>query len=300
MATTHIERVELGELACWRVRRNDAELLVTQQGAQLLSYQRDDQPPLIWLSEEAAYSRGQSIRGGAPVCWPWFGDLRRNPSAVQAHVQGDAAPAHGLVRAVDWQLLGAEESDEAVTLRFLFDTTKTPLASWPHTASLHLDIRLGDDLQLTLHTHNAGSEPLAISQALHSYFAVSDIHQAQVEGLHGCRYIDTLDNWHEHRQKGALDFSGETDRIYLDTPSRLSIVDPGWNRRIHLDASGSRSAVLWNPWIEKSERLSQFASDAWQRMLCIETANVLDDALLVAPGERTTLHLCLSSEPLTA
>ncbi|MGE8358705.1 D-hexose-6-phosphate mutarotase [Pseudomonas sp.] len=298
MATSHIERIELGELACWRVRRDGAELLVTQQGAQLLSYQRDGEPPLIWLSEDAAYARGQSVRGGAPICWPWFGDLRRNPAAVQAQYQGEAAPAHGLVRAADWQLLGVEETDDAVTLRFLFDTTKNPLAGWPHAARLHADIHLGEDLQLTLETHNLGDAPLAMSQALHSYFAVSDIHQTRVEGLHGTRYIDTLDDWREHTQDGELTFSGETDRIYLDTPSRLSIVDPGWNRRIHLDARGSRSAVLWNPWIEKSGRLSQFASDAWQRMLCIETANVLEDALLIAPGEHCTLHLRLSSEPI--
>ncbi|MGE8497428.1 MAG: D-hexose-6-phosphate mutarotase [Pseudomonas sp.] len=298
MATTHIERIELGELTCWRVRRNGAELLVSQQGAQLLSYQLDGEPPLIWLSEDAAYTPGQSVRGGAPICWPWFGDLRRNPLAVQTHFQSDTAPSHGLVRALDWQLLGIDEDDAAVTLKFLFDSSQTPLTGWPIAAQLHFEIRLGDDLRLTLETHNLSSEPLTISQALHSYFAVSDIHQARVEGLPDSRYIDTLDDWHEHRQDGDLHFSGETDRIYLDTPSRLSIVDPGWNRRIILDATGSRSAVLWNPWIDKSERLSQFANDAWQRMLCIETANVLDDALVVAPGERRALLLCLSSEPI--
>ncbi|HWV09237.1 MAG TPA: D-hexose-6-phosphate mutarotase, partial [Pseudomonas sp.] len=115
MATSHIERIELGELACWRVRRHGAELLVTQQGAQLLSYQRDGEPPLIWLSEDAAYTHGQSVRGGAPICWPWFGDLRRNPAAIQAQFQDDTAPPHGLVRAADWQLLGVEENDDAVT-----------------------------------------------------------------------------------------------------------------------------------------------------------------------------------------
>src|SRR5690606_9753835 len=101
-------------------------------------------------------------------------------------------------------------------------------------------------------------------------------------------------------QQADLGFTGETDRLYLDVPDRLSIRDPQWRRRIHLQTSGSRSAIVWNPWIDKSRRLSQFAEDAWQRMLCIETANVLDDILQLAPGARHTLSVTLWSEPLDA
>ncbi len=298
MNTAQVERVELDQLTCWRVRTVHAELLVAQQGAQILSYQPDGQPPLIWLSEQAAYERGQSVRGGVPVCWPWFGDLRCNPPAVQAAYQPGLAPSHGLVRGLDWQLLGIDEDGDAVTLRFVFDSRQHLLPGWPHAARLQLDIRLGEDLALNLETHNQGDEPLVISQALHSYFAVSDVRQVGVEGLDGCRYLDTLDDWREHRQDGALQFAGETDRIYLGTPARLSIVDPGWGRRIHLDSSGSRSAVLWNPWIDKAKRLSQFAAEAWQGMLCIETANVMEDVVRLAADERHALRLRLSSEVL--
>lgn len=298
MNTAQVERVELDQLTCWRVRTVHAELLVAQQGAQILSYQPDGQPPLIWLSEQAAYERGQSVRGGVPVCWPWFGDLRCNPPAVQAAYQPGLAPSHGLVRGLDWQLLGIDEDGDAVTLRFVFDSRQHLLPGWPHAARLQLDIRLGEDLALNLETHNQGDEPLVISQALHSYFAVSDVRQVGVEGLDGCRYLDTLDDWRERRQDGALQFAGETDRIYLGTPARLSIVDPGWGRRIHLDSSGSRSAVLWNPWIDKAKRLSQFAAEAWQGMLCIETANVMEDVVRLAADERHALRLRLSSEVL--
>ena len=298
MNTAQVERLEMDQLTCWRVRTAHAELLVAQQGAQILSYQPDGQPPLIWLSEQAAYQRGQSVRGGVPVCWPWFGDLRCNPRAVQAAYQPGLAPSHGLVRDLDWQLLGIDEDGDAVTLRFVFDSRQHLLPGWPHAARLQLDIRLGEDLALTLETHNQGDEPLVISQALHSYFAVSDVRQVGVEGLDGCRYLDTLDDWRERHQDGALRFAGETDRIYLGTPARLSIVDPGWGRRIHLDSSGSRSAVLWNPWIDKARRLSQFAADAWQGMLCIETANVMEDVVRLAADERHALRLRLSSEAL--
>ncbi|CDM38675.1 D-hexose-6-phosphate mutarotase [Ectopseudomonas oleovorans] len=296
MSTAQVERVELDQLVCWRIRAAGSELLVAQQGAQILSYQQGEQPPLIWLSPDAAYQRGQSVRGGVPVCWPWFGDLRRNPQAVQAHYHLEQAPAHGLVRALDWELLGIDEGGDAVTLRFAYDTRTQPLEGWPRDVGLTFVVRLADDLGMSLETHNRGTEPLTLSQALHSYFAVSDVRQVSVEGLQGCRYIDTLQDWQELRQQEALVFDAETDRIYFDTAARLSIVDPGWGRRIHLDARGSRSAVLWNPWVDKAKRLSQFPDDAWQNMLCIETANVLEDVVQLNAGERHRLELRLSSE----
>ncbi len=299
MSQTHIERIELGELTCWRVQVGNAELLVAQQGAQILHYQHGSQAPIIWLSEQARYQRGQSVRGGAPVCWPWFGGLMRNPAAVQAmHTDPGTAPAHGNVRGLDWQLLGIDQHDSAVTLQFVFDSRKHPLPGWPHAAELQLDIRLDQQLHLELRSRNLGDQPLVLSQALHTYFAVSDIREVSVQGLDGCRYIETLEDWQERQQQGVLEFAGETDRIYLDTPTRLSIIDPGWQRRIHLDARGSRSAVLWNPWIDKATRLSQFAEDAWQRMLCIETANIWDDCVTLAPGASHSLCLSLSSEAL--
>lgn len=296
MSTAQVERVELDQLVCWRIRAAGSELLVAQQGAQILSYQQGEQPPLIWLSPDAAYQRGQSVRGGVPVCWPWFGDLRRNPQAVLAHYHLEQAPAHGLVRALDWELLGIDEGGDAVTLRFAYDTRTQPLEGWPRDVGLTFVVRLAGDLGMSLETHNRGTEPLTLSQALHSYFAVSDVRQVSVEGLQGCRYIDTLQDWQELRQQEALVFDAETDRIYFDTAARLSIVDPGWGRRIHLDARGSRSAVLWNPWVDKAKRLSQFPDDAWQNMLCIETANVLEDVVQLNAGERHRLELRLSSE----
>lgn len=299
MSPAQIERVELDELTCWRVQVGAGSLLVAQQGAQILQYQRGTQAPIIWLSEQARYQRGQSVRGGAPVCWPWFGGLARNPPTVQAmHSNPPSAPAHGYVRSLDWQLLGIDQLDGAVTLQFTFDSRKQPLPDWPHAAELQLNIRLDHQLHLELRSRNLGTQPLVLSQALHSYFAVSDIRDVSVSGLDGCRYIETLEGWQERQQQGELGFAGETDRIYLDTPTRLSIIDPGWQRRIHLDARGSRSAVLWNPWIDKATRLSQFAEDAWQRMLCIETANIWDDCITLAPGASHSLCLSLSSEAL--
>lgn len=287
-----VEAIQLDSLAAWRIRHGDAELLLTQQGAQILSYRRGTQPPLIWLSEQAAYQRGQSVRGGVPVCWPWFGDLTRNPPAVQAMVSGEA-PFHGLVRTLDWQLDTVENLDTGVRVSLSLPSGSA-LSGWHGEVQPRLQLTLGDDLLIELHNANTGQQPAAISQALHSYFAISDIRQVQLRGLDGCRYIETLEDWAERRQHGDLGFAGETDRIYLDVPQRLELLDLGWQRRLVLEVSGSRSAIVWNPWIDKAGRLSQFTADAWQRMLCIETANVWDDCLQLGPGESHCLSLRLT------
>ncbi|BAN51311.1 D-hexose-6-phosphate mutarotase [Metapseudomonas resinovorans] len=294
-----VEQLVVDELVCWRVHTRHAELLMTQQGAQVLSYQPHGEEPVIWLSGQAAYQKGKAVRGGVPVCWPWFGDLRRNPAEVQGmHQGGPIAPAHGLVRELDWQLLGIDSEGSAVRLEFAVDSAAEPLPGWPHAAQLKLSILLDESLQLTLSSRNTSDRPLALSQALHSYFAVSDIREVEVEGLDGCSYIETLEDWQQRNQQGNLRFSGETDRIYLATRQRMAILDRAWNRRIELEARGSASAVVWNPWIDKARRLSQFADDAWQGMLCIETARVLDDLLVLRPDEEHSMVLSVASKPL--
>jgi len=290
-----IEQLLVDELVCWRVRTPQAELLVAQQGAQILSYRRTGEPPLIWLSEQAAFRRGQPVRGGVPLCWPWFGDLARNPPEVQALSPGEA-PFHGLARNLDWQLADSDAQPEAVQLAFVL-TPPPGLAGWPGATELRLEIRLDDRLSLRLISHNRGSAPVVLSQALHSYFAVSDIRAVRVHGLDGCPYIETLQDWQERRQEGALSIAAETDRIYLELPAHLTLLDEGWQRRLHLQTQGSRSAVVWNPWQDKAQRLSQFAGDAWQRMLCIETANVLRDVVRLDAGQSHSLQLTLWSEP---
>lgn len=298
MSTPKVESEQHGELNCWRITTDSAELLVAQQGAQVLSYQRLGEPPLLWLSEQAIFKQGKSVRAGVPVCWPWFGQLSRNPQAVQAMYQGAEPPAHGLVRGRDWQLLGIAETGDTVRVDFNLPDTQGDLPGWPHNVELKLSIVLGEQLTIALTSYNLDNVPVTISQALHSYFAVSDVREVNVEGVDGLRYIETLADWESRAQQGDLGFAGETDRIYLQAPKKLSIVDPGWNRRIHLSSSGSRSAVIWNPWTDRAAQLTDMANDGWQRMLCIETANVWDDVVTLAPGATHTLSLTLGSEPL--
>ena len=294
-----IESVQFDELDCWRIRHRNAELVVARQGAQILGYQVDGQQPLIWQNEAAVFKKGKAVRGGMPVCWPWFGNLDRNPDSVQAMRQSnEPAKAHGEVRAIDWELLGVAEDGEALLVELVLPQAEGHLPGWPHNVALKLSIRLDQALNVSLVSFNAGPESVTFSQALHTYFAVSDVHQISIEGLDGLRYIETLEDWAERQQAGDLVFSGETDRVYLDTPNLLSIVDPQWQRRIQIQTSGSNSAILWNPWIEKTGRFTDMAADGWQRMVCVETANVMGDVVTLAPDEMHVMGVSIWSEAL--
>ncbi|MEG5266786.1 D-hexose-6-phosphate mutarotase [Pseudomonas sp. JDS28PS106] len=298
-ATPSIESIQFDELDGWRIRHRDAELLIARQGAQIIGYQVDGQQPLIWRNEAAVFKQGKPVRGGIPVCWPWFGNLERNPDSVQAMRQSsEPAKAHGEVRALNWELLGAGEDGDALLVELVLPEAEGQLPGWPHNVALKLSIRLDQALNVSLVSFNASAETVTFSQALHTYFAVSDVRQIRIQGLDGLSYIETLEGWEKRQQSGDLTFTGETDRIYLDTPNLLGIVDPQWQRRILIQTSGSNSAVLWNPWIEKTQRFTDMAADGWQGMVCVETANVLGDVVTLAPDEMHVMSVSIWSEAL--
>lgn len=160
MATYQVVTEQHGELNCWRISSDRAELLIAQQGAQILSYQRVGEPPLLWLSDQAIFRQGKSVRAGVPVCWPWFGNLQRNPQAVQAMYHGEQAPAHGLARSRDWQLLGIEEAGTGLRIEFQLPEARGDLPGWPHDVELKLVVELDEALKLNLTSRNMGNTPL--------------------------------------------------------------------------------------------------------------------------------------------
>ncbi|AZE64153.1 MULTISPECIES: D-hexose-6-phosphate mutarotase [Pseudomonas] len=296
MPTPHVETVKVDELDCWRIRHNGAELMVARQGAHIFSYQRQGEQPLIWPNPEAVFQPGKGIRTGVPVCWPWFGVFDRNPQSVKAMRKSEQpAGAHGFVRTALWELAETAIEGEALRIELVLPVPAGGFPDWPHQVNLKLSLLLDDRLHIQLTSHNLGTGTVTLSQALHTYFAVSDVRNVQVEGLDGLAYIDTADGWTEKQQAGQLQFTAETDRIYLDTPAQLSIVDQDWQRRVQLTSQGSNSTVVWNPWTERAKALDDMADDGWQGMLCIETANVLDDVVSLAPGESHTLGVSITS-----
>lgn len=284
-----------GELACLEIRHPLFSASLLLQGAQLIEFtpnpSGEQAGNWLWLSEEAAYQRGTSVRGGIPVCWPWFGNAAMNPAAVQALIAGaDSAPAHGFARARDWALTEVYEDADEVVLTLSLTDCRHP--QWQANLSVEAEFRFtASSLSVVLTTRNDGATPVTFSQALHTYFPTRDITATRVAGFDGARYLETLEGWEAREQHGDILFTGETDRIYYGEDS-LSLITP--EQRTELSSQGSNSAVVWNPWIEKSQRLSQFAPDAYQRMFCVETANAADDAITLAGGESHSMSLQLT------
>ncbi|RAU48595.1 MULTISPECIES: D-hexose-6-phosphate mutarotase [unclassified Pseudomonas] len=301
MPTPEVESIQLGELNCWRIRHGQAELVVAQQGAHIVSYQVDGDEPLIWSNPNAVYNHGKAIRGGMPICWPWFGNFQRNPQSVQAmRRSSEPANAHGEVRAIDWELMGMGEDGEALIIEFIQPKAEGHLPGWPHVVGVKLQIRMDTALNVSLASFNAGDHDVTLSQALHTYFAVSDVHQISIQGLDGVSYLNTLESWEKQNvQAGDIRFTGETDRIYQDTPARVSIIDPAWKRRIEIQTQGSKSSVVWNPWVEKTKTFSDMGADDWTGMVCVETANVMTDVVTLKPGNMHVMGVSLWAEPLT-
>lgn len=282
-----------GGLPMIDIRNAHATARVSLYGAQVLAFQPRGERDLLFLSERAAYQPGKAIRGGVPVCWPWFGP---DP-------QGLGRPAHGLARTRQWQLRGsANRPDGQTRLTLGLRDDDQTRALWPHAFDLSLDITVGRTLSLALCTRNTGSAPLTLTQALHSYFAVANIAQTGVVGLDGCTYTDMARGagGAQRLQTGPVHFNGEVDRVYARVPAELRIDDSAGQRTVRVRAEGSQIAVVWNPGADIAAGMADLDDDAWQRFVCVETANVSpSDAITLAPGEHHTLtqHLSATSRP---
>ena len=261
------------------------------QGAHLMTWQpRSQVVPVVWLSRDAKLAAGKSIRGGVPVCWPWFG----------AHASESGFAAHGYARTVPWQVIKSGTEPNGVTrlvLR-LVESEKTR-AQWPLDARLELTVSIGKTLRMELTTENTGKSDFVISEALHAYFRIGDIGAVRVTGLSGCDYWDKVGGSTLKKQEGGIQFAGETDRVYINTASECVIEDNRLKRRIHIAKSGSFSTIVWTPWTAKAERMGDLGQpDGWREMLCVESANAIDNAVHVAAGARHTLTVEYSAESM--
>jgi glucose-6-phosphate 1-epimerase len=244
---------------------------------------------LLFASANAYYTPGKAIKGGIPVCWPWFGP---DP-------EGLGRPAHGFVRTRSWQLLETEAlADGRVRVRLGLSDSEETRAIWPRTFALELQATVGETLTTALVTRNRGDTAFTLSQALHSYLRVGDIDRVQVRGLEATRYLDKLDRGTEKRQEGPVRISGEVDRIYTGVPPELAIEDAALGRRIFIRSTGSTSAVVWNPWAAGAAAMADLDATDYRRMLCVETTNAGPDLVQVAPGAEHRLAAEYSISPL--
>ena len=179
--------------------------------------------------------------------------------------------------------------DSRLKLVFYLETGKTTRHLWPNTCSLELRMTLGTTLELELRTRNNDEQTVIITEALHTYFTVGDVHQVRVLGLDGCDYLDKVQDFTRHTQRGAIHFSGEVDRVYLDTTADCVIEDPVWQRKIHIKKAGSQSTIVWNPWLEKSSAMCDMGEDGYLSMVCVETANAAENTVSIEPGKEHRL-----------
>ncbi|MER2512068.1 MAG: D-hexose-6-phosphate mutarotase [Nitrosomonas ureae] len=271
-----------GGLPMIQVQSAKAGALISLHAGQVLSYRPAGEPEdVLFLSEKAYYQDGKAIKGGAPICWPWFG----------ADPEGKGRSGHGFVRNRAWNVVATEamaNGDVKVTLG-LEDTPDTR-AIWPQSFSLLQEIVIGDALNLSLITRNTGKETFSITQAFHTYFKVGDIARTKVLGLEGCEYIDKAGGGNaQKRQSDAVTVESEVDRIYLDVGNTLTIDDSALNRCIRITSQGSKTAVVWNPWEKISKEMADLEDADYQRLLCVETTNAANDVIEIVPGSECRL-----------
>lgn len=262
-------------LVCCRISNAFGKANVYLQGAHVVSYCPHGKDEVLWMSPESMFEPGRAIRGGIPICWPWFGP----------HPGDNRFPQHGFARTCPWAVRAVLDTDHSTELflGLLDDEHSRRFLDGRFDARYRVSV--GSELTVELSVTNTGTDPLrSVGCALHSYFAIGDVTKAYVEGLEDIEFLDKLSG-QKVTQSGRIAISDEVDRVYSAAPDPIRLIDNVKERMILVSSQGSQSTVVWNPWIEKSKRMTDFPDDGYQSMTCIETANALKDVRTIQPGD---------------
>ena len=256
-------------------------------GGHVTSFRPAGGEDVLWLSEASHFEVGKAIRGGIPICHPWFAALASDP----------AAPIHGYVRTSELEVRGVELTDDGGVCALLGRRFQNaPTQGWPGGFELRVRVTVGRSLSLAVETENIGDGELIFNEALHTYFNVSDVRHVNVTGLAGEQYWCKVTGEEGRQGDEPITFAGQFDRVYKGATGETLLRDPRMGRKIRIAKRGSRSTVVWNPWIEKAAAMADFGDDEWPGMLCIEAANAMDDAVRIAPGESHEIETVISVE----
>jgi len=268
-----------GELPKVHITSADALGEMYLHGGHVTSWKPAGAEEVLFLSSQSRWADGHAIRGGVPICFPWFGGNKDEPQA----------PAHGFVRTKAWQLESIVQVGGAVTVSMFTESSESTKRWWPAEFRLVHRVTFGSELRLELVVINTGRRSLRFEEALHAYYRVGNIEKGRVWGLDRVHYIDKTDSNRKKLQDGEITVVSETDRVYLNTQGEIVLEDSLFHRSIHIRKENSRTTVVWNPWVQKSHSLSDFADDEWSQMICIETSNVADFAVDLAPDQQHDL-----------
>ena len=278
-----------GGLPVLRVDGPAARGEIYLHGATVTGWTPAGSSAVLWLGSASRFTHDTAIRGGVPICFPWFGARDGHPEA----------PSHGFARLSEWSLVSAEDDGQDVTVRLrLTDDEQTRASAWPHRFEAVYTAVFGSRLSLALRVTNLGDEAVIFEEALHTYFDVRDIRAVEVSGLEGAAFHDRLAGpGPVSGEPGPVRFRSETDRSYLDTSAPMAVHDARAGRSVVISKDGSAATVVWNPWIDKAAALSDFGDDDWKTMVCVEVCNISEAAIQLAPGGSHTMTAAFELHP---
>jgi len=281
-----------GGLPRYEITTPLAQAHVYLHGAHVSHFAPAGQPPVLFMSAQSWFQGGKPIRGGVPVIFPWFGPRQGHPES----------PAHGFARTRAWTAESIHQQPDGnvgLVLRLESDVETRALWGEPHDWVLRHRITVGTTLTMELEIENRGAAPFQCEEALHTYFSVSEAGSITVRGLENAEYYDKADGMRRKRQDNEpIRFTAETDRTYVNTAGACAIDDPGLRRRIFIEKAHSDSTVVWNPWIAKAQSMADFGDAEWPGMVCVETGNVADNTLEIAPGAKHVTRTLVRCEAL--
>ncbi|MEI9865139.1 MAG: D-hexose-6-phosphate mutarotase [Limisphaerales bacterium] len=254
-------------------------------GAHVTGFQKNGEPPLLFMSAKSLFAPDKAIRGGVPICFPWFGSR-------------EGLPAHGFARVTAWELVATDVlPDGGVRVRLRLPEKAGGANAFRGRAEYI--VTANEQLTLELQVTNTTAEPLSFEECLHAYFSVGDIDEVAITGLKGVTYLDKTEKNAGKLESGdAIKIVSETDRVFLDTTSTVEIHDAKLGRKIRVGKTNSASTVVWNPWAAKARAMSDFGDEEYKQMVCVEAGNVGQNQITLAPGETSSLKTILSSSPI--
>ncbi len=269
------------ELEYLEVSNALSSIKIAFQGAHIFDFRVKGKAKMLFLSDTSHFEIGKAIRGGIPICWPWFG----------VHVSDSNLPNHGFARTSLWTHVEIEALSESKTkIVFSLESSEESLKMWPYDFELTLEIYMSDILEVSLISKNRGEKSFTLTQALHTYLEIEEIHEVEVQGLRNKPFYNKLDNSFDNVENEELKFTTEVDRIYYDLSQPLFVKDA--NQNITVETKGSNSVVVWNPGSEYKKSFNDLS--AYENMLCLESANVFKDEIELQPNEEHVLRTIIS------
>ncbi|WP_305461394.1 D-hexose-6-phosphate mutarotase [Photobacterium leiognathi] len=276
----HVTVCEYQGISIIRVIHPLAEAGISLHGGHLIWFKPAGEKDIIWLSENAEFDTQKAIRGGIPVCWPWFGKA--------------GTPSHGFARTSQWTLQEHRENENGVIVSLQLEDNEETRAIWPHKFNNVLTFEIGTELTVSLTSTNTDSQPWSYGGALHTYFDIADINNIEITGM-GSTYLDSTQQGKACEGGDVLTFTSETDRVYTQPEATITINDKNNERNILVTNEGHNAAVIWNPWQELSISMGDMADNSFETMVCVEST-IHQPSIELAPGQSHTLATTVVSK----